>query len=365
MSKKLKNRTNLYFWVQHAPGRSPGQRFRIEQIMPYLEESGYKLHYSNLLNKKEGEKLYQPGGILSKFFILFKSFFIRCRDVIKLKKGEILFIYRESFWLGTNFFERLVKWRGAKIIFDFDDAIWIGDTSAANRKFAFLKRPAKIKTTLRLCDLVIAGNAFLADYAGQFSQKVVIIPTVVDTELYQKRETETSGHTICIGWTGSETTVKHWKLLIPVYLKLAEKYGERIRFKVISSQEVEQAALLLTSIIWNKEDEVDQLQDIDIGIMPLPNDEWDKGKCGFKGIQYMALGIPAVMSPVGVNTEIIEDGVNGFLAGTEEEWIKKLSLLIEDASLRQRLGRAGRQTVVEQYSVVSQKERYLEIFKSL
>jgi glycosyltransferase involved in cell wall biosynthesis len=118
-------------------------------------------------------------------------------------------------------------------------------------------------------------------------------------------------------------------------------------------------------IKWNLNTEIDDLSEIDIGIMPLPDDEWSKGKCGFKGLQYMAMEIPTVMSAVGVNKEIIEDGSNGFLASTENEWIEKLSLLIESKELRNKFGVNGRKTVVEKYSVYSQKQRYLDDFSEL
>jgi len=117
--------------------------------------------------------------------------------------------------------------------------------------------------------------------------------------------------------------------------------------------------------MWNCDSEIEDLSEIDIGIMPLPDDEWAKGKCGFKGLQYMAMEIPTVMSAVGVNREIIEEGVNGFLASTEEEWIDKLSLLIESEELRRNIGMEGRKTVIEKYSVDSQKQRYLEYFNEL
>ncbi len=141
--------------------------------------------------------------------------------------------------------------------------------------------------------------------------------------------------------------------------KLETEYN--FEFLVISNEKPQINLKSFKFIKWDKTSEISDLQKIDIGIMPLYDNEWEKGKCGFKGLQYMALEIPAVMSPVGVNTEIIKDGENGFLAKDEQEWFDKLSLLIENSQLREKLGKAGRQTVIEKYSVDANKQKYLDV----
>jgi glycosyltransferase involved in cell wall biosynthesis len=152
---------------------------------------------------------------------------------------------------------------------------------------------------------------------------------------------------------------------VPVLKKLRKKYGDRLVFRLISDQKYNGELEGLENIAWNKNTEVKDLDQIDIGIMPLPNDDWSKGKCGFKGLQYMALGKPAVLSPVGVNTEIISHGQNGFLADSPEEWETILSALIEDDSLRKTIGERGRQTVEERFSHRSQKQRYVQIYRDI
>jgi glycosyltransferase involved in cell wall biosynthesis len=170
---------------------------------------------------------------------------------------------------------------------------------------------------------------------------------------------------ICIGWSGSITTIKHFDFAVPVLEKLKEKYGNRIRIKVIGDGNYQNEKLEVKGLPWIKQDELKELSDIDIGIMPLPDDEWSKGKCGLKGLQYMALGIATVMSPVGVNTEIIQDGENGMLASEVDEWVEKLSRLIEDPELRRKCAENGRKTVVEKYSVHALKSEYLRLFNEL
>jgi len=134
---------------------------------------------------------------------------------------------------------------------------------------------------------------------------------------------------------------------------------------VIGDGRYRQPELGIQGVDWAAATEVRDLSEFDIGVMPLPDDEWARGKCGLKGLQYMALEIPTVMSPVGVNTEIIEDGRNGFLAAREDEWVEKLANLIESAGLRRELGQAARRTVEERYSVHSQRDRYVALLGRL
>ena len=215
------------------------------------------------------------------------------------------------------------------------------------------------------CNMVFVGNTFLADYAKKYNNNVKVVPTTIDTDYYTPKKLNHNKNKICIGWTGSLTTIKHLNTALPVLKALKDKYQEQIYFKLIADVPLINNLVEFKFCKWSKNQEVEDLSEIDIGIMPLPNDEWSKGKCGFKGLQYMALGIPAVMSPVGVNTEIIQDEVNGFLADKEDEWITKLSKLIESAHLREQLGEAGRKTVLERYSFHSQKDRYIHFFNDL
>jgi glycosyltransferase involved in cell wall biosynthesis len=286
------------------------------------------------------------------------------RDVVRMNNYDIIFIFREAFMTGSIFFEKFFKKSNAKLVFDFDDAIWLPVVSENNKAFSLFKDAAKTSKIISLCDLVFAGNQYLADYAFQFNKNTVVIPTTIDTELYMPAY-QIEKPVITIGWSGSISTLQHFEHALPALRILKEKYREKINIKVIGDPNYIQSELGIRGLRWNAETEVKDLQEIDIGIMPLPNGEWTKGKCGLKGLQYMALEIPTLMSPVGVNTEIINDGVNGFLANNPDEWVNKLSLLIEKPELRLQLGKNGRRTVEERYSVSSQRERYLALFNQL
>jgi glycosyltransferase involved in cell wall biosynthesis len=329
-----------------------------------LQQNGYEITYSNIISEWDDKYFYQEGKYLFKTFIFIKTFIHRCWDVIRAPKYDYIFIYREAFMIGTTQFERGLKRSKRPIIFDFDDSIWIQDISEGNKNLSWMKRPSKTDEIISLADLVIVGNKYLAEHAKTFCSNVAIIPTTIDTN-YHKPTNKTTHSILCIGWTGSETTIRHFKLIIPVLRRLKEKYGDHISFTQISNVPYDVPEIGLNAITWTPQNEISELEKFDIGIMPLPNDEWAKGKCGFKGLQYMAMEIPTIMSPVGVNTEIIEDGVNGFFASNEEEWFSVLCRLIEDNELRATIGKKGRETVIERYSIESQKKKYVQLFDDL
>jgi len=350
--------------TNHRKDRSPGQRFRFEQYLSYLESKGFTIDFSYFLSPEDDKILYAPGNYLSKLGIILKNFRMRAGNCMQANNYDIIFIFREATLLGTAFFEKWMSRSKAKLIFDFDDAIWVDNVSNSNKSLAFLKNAAKTADIIKVCDMVFAGNEFLAEYARKYCNDVRIIPTTIDTDEYKKVPV-TKDNSIVIGWTGSITTIQHFEFAIPFLTKVKEKYGDKISIKVVGDGSYVNEALGIQGLPWRKETELADLSAMDIGIMPLPNDEWAKGKCGLKGLQYMSLGIPTIMSPVGVNADIIQDGQNGFLAEGVDEWLDKLSRLIEDASLREKMGHSARQTVIDFYSVESTKDKYLSAFNHL
>lgn len=359
----MKNSIKVLFIGNHRQDRSPGQRFRFEQYFDYLNANEVSCEFSNLLNESDDKYFYSKGKWAIKFFILIKCFLKRLKDVKRANDFDVIFIFREAFFTGTTFFERKFKQSTAKVIFDFDDSIWLPNVSPGNKKLEWLKNYNKTKDIINLADFVIAGNQYLADYASKYNKNIHVIPTTIDTS-YHKIQKQLNNR-ICIGWTGTTTTIKHFEIAIPVLLRLKEKYKDQIYFKVIGEEKYIHKDLGIEGVQWNISTEIKELSELDIGIMPLPNDQWTQGKCGFKGLQYMALEIPTIMSPVGVNTEIIENGVNGFLAKTEEEWLTTISMLIESSELRSIIGAAGRKTIIKNYSVEANKQKYLDLLNEV
>jgi glycosyltransferase involved in cell wall biosynthesis len=354
--------TKVLFIGMHRPNRSPSQRFRFEQYFAFLIENGIQCELSYFISEVDDQILYQSGHYFAKLKVFVKSILIRRKDIKRANDFDYIFIQREAFMTGSTYFERKLAKSKAIVIFDFDDSIWLDDKSSHHGILARLKNPAKTAKIIALANKIIAGNNYLADYASAFNDNVQIIPTTIDTDRY-KPALKTSTSPVVIGWTGSFSTIKHFVEIIPVLLKIKVKYKDKVIFKVIGDDTYQHQELAIQGIKWQAKTEVQDLQEIDIGIMPLPDNEWTKGKCGAKGLQYMGLAIPTIMSPVGVNTEIIEDGVNGFLADDKEGWYSKLEKLIEYPELRKELGAAGRKTVVERYSVVANKGKYLALFE--
>ena len=201
------------------------------------------------------------------------------------------------------------------------------------------------------------------DYAFQFNNNTVLLPTVVDTDYYQKLP-QKKNRKICIGWSGSHTTINHFKYLERTLENLKSKYGDRIEIVVFGDDNYHNEKLETKGIRWKKELELNILSSFDIGVMPLEENEWEKGKCGMKALLYMSMGVASVVSPVGVNTDIIKNEVNGFLARNEEEWFSILSLLIENKNLREKIGQEARASVEKSYSVNAYQQKFINSFNS-
>jgi glycosyltransferase involved in cell wall biosynthesis len=302
--------------------------------------------------KKTHKILHTLIGLSKRFFLL-----------PMLIRANVIFIHRESIPLGHGYYEWIIsKVLRKKIIFDFDDAIWMSQTSKENSKIGWIKGKNKTSKICKLSRLIVCGNSYLKEYALRYNSNTIIIPTTLDTHYHKPIEKNLTKEKIVIGWTGSPTTIEHFKVIIPVLEKLKNKYGEQIEFNVIGDNRFTCPQINITGQAWRLDTEIQDLMNFDIGIMPLPDDDWTKGKCGFKGLQYMSLEVPTVMSPVGVNTEIIDHGTNGFLANSDEEWYTILTELIENEEFRHKIGKEARKKIVSQYSKKANLSKYQDLF---
>ncbi len=341
---------------------SPGQRFRLEQWEPLLKERNAEITYLPFETEDLKKILHQNGNTLKKVRGVLEGM-KRRRDKLKsLEQFDAIYVFREAALLGPAWFERRIARSGIPMVFDYDDAIFESYQSPSNGYLSYLKFPAKTGEICKISAHIMAGNQYLADYAKQFNDKVSIIPTTIDTEKYQVVEKEDS-EKVTIGWSGSFSTVQHLDTIREILQELAGQ--EKFRLQVIGTPSYEISGVDVKALKWQSETEVEDLRKIDIGVMPLPDDQWSKGKCGLKALQYMALGIPTICSSVGVNSTIIRDGENGFLADSKKEWIEKLKKLLNSAELRKKIGLAGRETVEKSYSAISQAPRVFEVFESV
>ena len=355
----------ILFLAHHRINRSPGQRYRFEQFFDYLEINGIQCCLAHIINENDEKYLYHSKNILKKLKVGVNSYLRRWKHLKDIESFDLVVIYREVIPTKSTLFENYISKKNIPIVYDFDDAIWIRDVSEVNKNISFLKDEKKIEKIIPLCNHITCGNKYLANYASNFNSNITIIPSSVNTDLYKPIEKQNNDGIVKIGWVGSHTTVKHFEMIIDVYLKLKSKYQDKIDFVLIGDKNYHHEKLAINGVKWENKMEVELFNSFDIGIMPLPNNEWTKGKCGMKGILYMSVGIPTVMSNVGMNKDIIEHGKNGFLPVGEEQWIEVLSKLIEDKELRKKIGDEGRQTVLEKYSKNKIKKTYLDLYTSL
>jgi len=223
-----------------------------------------------------------------------------------------------------------------------------------------LKSPKKTGVICKIASHVTVGNKFLAEYAGRYNDKVTIIPSTIDTLSYQAADDYNKNSVPTIVWSGSITTLEHLKTLSSTLQELART--ETFKLQVIGAADFQLDGVEIENIRWNSQTEASDLAKGDIGIMPLPDDSWSRGKCGMKALQYMGMGIPTVCSAIGANTEIINEGENGFLADDKAQWLSKLKMLLHSVELRSRIGKAGRRTVEQKYSAQIQAPRLFQVF---
>jgi glycosyltransferase involved in cell wall biosynthesis len=280
----------------------------------------------------------------------------------RLARGyDVVYILRETLPIGPAFVERWLTRAGIPYIFDFDDAIFVPMQSQLYGRLAALRCAGKTATSCARAAQVIAGNEYLANYARRFNPNVHVVPTTIDTRIYAWPRGRRRYPIPTIGWSGSFSTVQYLDTLRPILQKLARHVP--FRLLVIGARDYPLSGVEVEARPWSADSELEDLSEIDIGLMPLVNDAWARGKCGLKALQYMALAIPPVCSPVGVNCEIVQDGQNGFLANSPEEWLARLTLLLHNEQLRRDLGIAARHTVEARYSADVHAPRVADIIR--
>jgi glycosyltransferase involved in cell wall biosynthesis len=244
------------------------------------------------------------------------------------------------------------------VIYDFDDAVMYSDK---NPDRPSRKRRKSFQRTVKLADMVMAGNSYLAEHARRYCHNVNILPTGLDTQAYNlKAEPEKDGK-LRLVWIGSKITLKYLAEIKPALEQIGSRF-DNVVLRIICDDFFDPNNLEVEKCLWSLEREVFDLATCDIGLAPLPDNRFTKGKCGFKILQYWAAGLPVVASPVGANAEYIQDGTNGFYAVDGSDWIEKVSLLLKDSQLRQQMGRAGRQKV-EQFDLKVLGKQLVELIK--
>lgn len=328
-------------------------RLRTFQYIPFYEASGITCVVNSLFNEQYLKELYNKKK-LSKLNII-KSYLKRFYKLFSVRDFNIVVIEKELFPYLPSFGESLLNFFEVPFIVDYDDAIFLNYDLHPN----FLVKKVlgkKIYSVMKRANTVIVGNDYLALKAKEAGAKrTVIIPTVVDTDKYRINDRKKS-EKVVIGWIGSPTTLKYVKEISPVLLQISSQSSTTIHLVGGKSGiNVEDEKI----IEWSEDSEIKSIQDFDIGIMPLAESEWEKGKCGYKLIQYMACGVPVIGSPVGANNQIIQHGVNGYKVSSAEEWKVAFEKLINSSELRTKMGLSGRILVETKYSLQQTAKTWL------
>jgi glycosyltransferase involved in cell wall biosynthesis len=322
-------------------------RLRMLQYFSALEANGISPELATFFDDAYLTSTYRGKAKLPHAM---KSYITRISTMISSKDFDLLWIEKELLpWLPWGIEKALLP-KNVPIIVDYDDAVFHQyDLHRHDLVRKFLGR--KIDTVMAHSALVMAGNAYLGERAkAAGAKRIEIVPTVVDVNHYRVRSGFDSHSRQAIGWIGTPSTwAEYMEPILPTLTELAYQHGARLIS--VGAGEAADAYPYIENWPWSEETEVARIQMMDIGIMPLTDTPWARGKCGYKLIQYMACGVPVVASPVGVNSEIVEHGVNGFLASTEEEWREAIGTLLNDSSLRRRMGDAGRNKVEQSYSI--------------
>ena len=352
-------------FVAAHPIEGPSTRFRIAQFIPYLEARGVECDLRPFFTSSEARAIYLSDRISRKVALTAWASLRRLGDVARAGRYDLVYILREGFPFGPALIERLLRRRAGRSVFDFDDSIHLR-SSAYDNPLDRLRDFTKPGALARMADRVVPGSAWLAARAvemGVPAERIEVLPTVVDADAYRPSRGPRDAATVTVGWIGTPRNTAYLAALAPVFERLSARLPE-VRFAFVGSDPFACGAARVETRPWALDRELAELQSFDIGLMPLPDDDFTRGKCGFKLIQYMAVGIPTVASPVGANLDIVEDGVTGHLARTPEEWESALSALIRDPARRSRMGRAGRQVMEERFSLQVVAPRLLAVIRA-
>ena len=349
----------VLFIATYPEDTAPGQRYRFEQYFPAIRRTGGAWTLSPFYSGHAYRVIHGPGRLPYKIGMTLWGLARRLWDLVRAPFYDAVFIYREASPLNLYALEAALLAVSSYSVYDFDDSIWIPSTSEANRRFRFLKSAGKTPRIIARADRTLVANPYLEAYAKQAGGRVQIMPTTIDAAAYDRVIDFRTISPLTVGWTGSNTTLQYLAALIPVL----ERVFDRVPFKlrVIGGSELALQTRIPAELVhWSSEREVADLLSMDVGINPMPVEPWTRGKSSLKVMQYMALGIPSICVRYDFSEAFIRDGENGLLAAGDEEWEQAILRLLTDPGLRERVGRAGRETIRSDFTNAAQERRFLK-----
>lgn len=344
------------------PVEAAATRYRLQQFVAPLADRGIVLTIHPFLDSKLFQRLYVQRSLPRTAGGLFKSALMRLAEVIPARKADVIMVQREAMmfgpplieWLATHAFKR-------PMVLDLDDATYISYTSPTYGGLGkALKWSSKTDELIKWAALVTCGNRSIAEYVSSKGVPARIIPTVVDTDIFKPAPERAAEGAVVLGWIGTHSTFPYLESIFPALQKLAARYQLRLKVVGAGKDAISLPGVAVENTAWKMEHEVRDFQSIDIGLYPLDvslYEGWAAGKSGFKAIQYMAVGVPYVATPVGASAEIGEAGITHLFASQLDEWYGALETLIVDAGRRRAMGAAGRLHVVAHYGLAAQADK--------
>lgn len=357
-------RKKILILCPHPENVAPGQRLKYEQYFNHWRESGYDIKVSSFMSLQFWNIVYKKGFIVEKVFWTIFGYSRRVINLFQLPFYDITYVFLWGTPFGSSLYEKMVRLLSKKLIYDIDDMVFLGHSSDANKFWQALKGKEKMITLMKLANHVITCTPKLDEFVKQYNINTTDISSTVDTtNKYVPINNYKNDHQIVLGWSGSHSTSKYLYLLEKVFIELAKKYDYKLM--VMGDASFQILGVNVEAYDWAENIEIYTLQRFDIGLYPLPDEEWVYGKSGLKAIQYMALGIPTIATSLGANYRIIEHEQNGYLINPNDfnDWKDKIEELILSSELREKFGVAGRKSIVEKYSLEANKEKYLEILQ--
>lgn len=338
----------------YPQGVAAGQRLKYEQYFADWKAAGYDVTVSPFMDQFMYDVVHAPGHLQAKLLGTIRGHFRRLRDLFRIRSFDLVYVFMYVTPIGASIIERLTRALARRLVYDLEDNALVGQTIARkdnpNPLTRLLRGRGKVRFLIREADHVITSSPLLNEIclATNRAGRCTYISSSVDADRFVPAIRDQGSDGVTIGWTGTFSTRPFLDLLRPVFQKLAGRV--RFKLRVIGNFDYELEGVDFEVVRWSRETEVEDLQAIDIGVYPLPLDDWVIGKSGLKAIQYMAFGLPVVASDAGITSQIVRDGETGILVRTEEQWLDALEALVRDPGLRCRLGEAGRRDVLEKYS---------------
>ena len=344
------------------PEDAASTRFRIAQFIPLLDEQGIKCELKPFINPALFKQLYRKDHLGRNAIGLSRAAAARCIDLLSVGRWDVVFVQREAALVGPPLFERLISnWFNKPIVLDLDDPLWVQYTSPVYGRLAsHIRCLNKTSELIRRAAHVVCGNSLIAEHVTAAGGRATVLPTIVDTEKFSPKPKAHSDAPPTIGWIGTHTTLPYLEAIAPVLEELATRY--RFKMKVVGGgRGLNLRGVETEELNWSLDREVEDFRSLDIGLYPLADDEWSRGKSGFKAIQYLSCGVPFIASPIGVVSEIAGESGAALLARNHQEWVAALDCLLGDAALRQSMGQAGRRFALSRYSLTAQAVQLSEI----